>query len=158
MQRLTAKLDLLIQLLTGQKPPEPPGPSPTATLASSEMKPVKPRMTNIREEDSEERSGSESFQSSSSSGSGSPQSIASPAVTEERTKPETQLIIVENPEEGNGLEENKENGGEYSGLQKKSLREELALSKPECQAHETPSQIEGIVFMSPIYLSQTKID
>ena len=66
------------------------------------MKPVKPRMTNIREEDSEERSGSESFQSSSSSCSGSPQSIASPAVTEERTKPETQLIIVENPEEGNG--------------------------------------------------------
>ncbi len=143
MQRLTAKLDLLIQLLTGQKPPEPPGPSPTVALTSSEMKPVKPRMTNIREEDSEERSscqrGSESFQSSSSSGSGSPQSIASPAVTEERTKPETQLIIVENPEEGNGLEENKENGGEYSGLQKKSLREELALNKPECQAHETPS-------------------
>ena len=76
------------------------------------MKPVKPRMTNIREEDSEEKSsqspGTNSFQSSSVS-SKSSASLRSPHVTEENEGAETQLIVDNPEEEGNQQ-------AEYSGL------------------------------------------
>jgi hypothetical protein len=116
-------------------------------------------MTNIREEDSEEKSscsnGSQTFQSSSSSSSNS---VASkPASDHPRINIEedcvARLITLENPEEA---EENNK-PAEYSGLQKRSLREELVLSKSENKLKESPCA-EGLVYMSPIYLSHSKND
>ena len=65
-------------------------------------------------------------------------------------------MIVENPEEGHEDGEEQNQQAEYSGLQKRSLREEMVLSKSE--SHPKESSTEGIVYMSPIYLSHSKLD
>jgi hypothetical protein len=79
-------------------------------------------MTNIREEDSEEKSSqsgaTNSFQSSVSSSSSGSSSLRSPHVTQvDAGEAETQLM-VENPEEGQEIDggEQQNQQAEYSGL------------------------------------------